>query len=67
MDNSGGLEYKVVELSIVTDSEIEKALNEWCNKGWEFDRITYAMKEAQRRPVMAFLMFIKKGELTKDE
>ena len=54
------VEYKVVELVTVTDTEIEAALNEWSRKGWELDRITYAMRESQRRPSMAFMVFVKR-------
>ncbi len=59
----GTVEYKVVELSTVTDVEIESVLNEWSKKGWELDRITYAMRESQKRPSMAFIVFVsQKGQ-----
>ncbi|MGB9736381.1 MAG: DUF4177 domain-containing protein [bacterium] len=64
MDN---IQYKVVEISTVTDSEIEAVLNEWSNKGWELERITYAMRETQKRPSMAFIIFVsKKGQQVND-
>ncbi len=53
------IEYKVVEISVVVDTEIEEVLNEWSKKGWQLDRITYAMRESQKRPSMAFVIFIK--------
>ncbi len=56
------IEYKVVEISTVTDTEIEAALNEWSKKGWGFERITYAMRESQKRPSMAFIVFVRKDE-----
>lgn len=64
MDN---IQYKVVEISTVTDTEIEAALNEWSSKGWELERITYAMRETQKRPSMAFIIFVcKKGKQIND-
>ncbi len=53
-------EYKVVEVSTVTDAEIEAVLNEWSKKGWEFERMTFAMRESQKRPSMAFIVFTRK-------
>lgn len=53
-------EYKVVEVSTVTDAEIEAVLNEWSKKGWEFERMTFAMRESQKRPSMAFIIFTRK-------
>lgn len=49
--------YKVVELSSVTDEEIEAALNEWTAQGWIYDGMQFAMRESSRRPSMAFLTF----------
>lgn len=54
--------YKVVEISTVTDEEIEKVLNEWCKNGWKLDRILFAMKETQKRPSMAFIVFVKEED-----
>ena len=53
-------EYKVIELSIVTDEAIESVLNEWTTKGWVFDAIQFAMRESSPRPSMAFVTF-KRG------
>ncbi|MGH7885225.1 MAG: DUF4177 domain-containing protein [Thermodesulfobacteriota bacterium] len=52
--------YKVVELSLVTDEEIEKIINHWVKKGWIFEEIQFAMRDASKRPSMAFIFFIKK-------
>ncbi len=49
--------YKVVELSTVTDESIERALNEWAQKGFVLDGMQFAMRESSRRPSMAFLVF----------
>lgn len=56
------LAYKVVELSLVTDQEIEKALNEWSAQGWRLDSMQFAMRESSRRPSMAFLTFVREEE-----
>ena len=54
-----GLEYKVVELSMVTDEEIEKTLNEWTALGWTLDNMQFAMRESSKRPSMAFVSFTR--------
>ena len=51
--------YKVVELTVVSDQEIENALNEWTAQGWTFDTMQFAMRDASRRPAMAFLTFVR--------
>ena len=51
--------YKVVELSSVSDVEIEAALNEWTGQGWTFDTMQFAMRESSKRPAMAFLTFTR--------
>ena len=53
------LTYKVVELSIVTDEELEKAINSTVKDGWNLDGIRFAMGEASKRPSMAFIFFTK--------
>jgi hypothetical protein len=54
--------YKVVEASTVTNDELEAILNEWTAKGWIFDGIHFAMREASRRPAMAFVLFTREQE-----
>ena len=51
------LQYKVVELSCVSEESIEEALNEWTPKGWHFDTVQFAMRESSKRPAMAFVIF----------
>jgi len=51
--------YKFVELSTVTDEEIERTVNEWVAKGWHFDGMHFAMRDASKRPAMAFLAFTR--------
>lgn len=56
------LTYKVVEISLVTDEEIQKTINEWVKEGWSYDGIQFAMRDSSKRPSMAFLTFIKNGK-----
>ena len=56
------IEYKVAELSVVTDESIEVALNEWTAKGWLFDTIQFVVREASKRPSMAFVFFTREAE-----
>ena len=51
------LQYKVVELSNVSEETIEETLNEWTGNGWRFDTLQFAMRESSRRPAMAFVIF----------
>ncbi|MBI5969987.1 MAG: DUF4177 domain-containing protein [Deltaproteobacteria bacterium] len=53
------IKYKVVELSTVTDEDVEKAINKTLHDGWNFEGIHFAMRDSSRRPVMAFLMFTR--------
>jgi hypothetical protein len=49
--------YRVVETSDVTDLELTRILNEMTADGWRLDGIHFAMREASRRPSMAFVVF----------
>ena len=51
--------WKVVELSSVTDVEIEAVLNEWTVAGWTLDNIQFAMRDSSKRPSMAFISFTR--------
>jgi hypothetical protein len=53
------LTYKVIELATVSEEMIEEALNEWTVKGWNFDGVHFAMRESQKRPSMAFIIFTR--------
>jgi hypothetical protein len=53
------VQYKVIETSLVTDEYLEKILNEWTADGWHFDGIHFAMREASKRPAMAFVLFTR--------
>ena len=54
-----GTHYKVVELTVVSGEEIEKALNAWTAEGWTFDTMQFAMRDSSHRPSMAFLTFVR--------
>ncbi len=56
--------YKVLEISAVTDEEIEKVLNEWTCKGWCFEGMHFAMRDASKRPAMAFIIFTREEKDT---
>ena len=60
------LEYKFVELSIVTDETIEEAVNAWVGRGWQLDAIRFVTTDASPRPRMAFISFTRarQGERT---
>ena len=53
------VQYKVVELSSVTDEDIEAALNKWTSEGWAFDTMQFTMRDSSKRPSMAFLLFTR--------
>jgi hypothetical protein len=55
------LEYKVVELSHVDESALERSVNQWAQAGWTFDGVQFAMRDSSKRPSMAFLFFTRPG------
>lgn len=55
--------YKVVELTTVTDEELERVINEWVDQDWILDTIQFAMRDASKRPAMAFILFTKNDDL----
>jgi hypothetical protein len=52
-------EYKVIESATVTDDNLEDILNHWTALGWTLDGIHFAMREASKRPAMAFILFTR--------
>jgi hypothetical protein len=54
--------YKVVEVTTVTDEDLERTINEWVGKGWTLDTIQFAMRESSKRPAMAFVIFTRSEE-----
>jgi hypothetical protein len=59
--------YKVVELSVVDESSLERTLNVWVGAGWTLDTVQFAMRESSRRPAMAFVVFTKEGAPPKED
>jgi len=55
------IEYKVIEVAIVTDEALEKAINSVVKDGWNLDGIHFAMRDASKRPAMAFVLFTRQG------
>ena len=53
------LRYKVVEVGMVTDEELESVLNQWTQEGWTFDTMQFAMRDSSKRPAMAFVTFTR--------
>lgn len=53
------LKYKVVEVSTVSEDILEEVINEWTAKGWQYDGMHFAMRESQKRPSMAFVLFTR--------
>ncbi|MFA5074362.1 MAG: DUF4177 domain-containing protein [Nitrospirota bacterium] len=52
--------YKVIEITTVTDEEIERTLNEWTEKGYVFESVQFVTSVSSRRPTMAFLFLTRK-------
>lgn len=59
--------YKVVELCIVTDEQIEDALNTWTREGWTVDSVHFAIRDGSKRPAMAFLFFVRSLETSEEK
>jgi hypothetical protein len=55
------IEYKFVELSIVTDETIEEVVNTLVRLGWHWDGIRFVTTESSRRPQMAFVSFVREA------
>ena len=60
------IQYKVVELSVVTDESIEAVLNKRTEQGWHFDGIQFVVREASKRPSMAFVLFTRDAPMAQD-
>jgi hypothetical protein len=59
--------YKVVETSQVDDASLEDILNRWTAEGWQFEGIHFAMRDANRRPGMAFVTFTREDSDSQSE
>jgi hypothetical protein len=60
------IRYKVVETSSVTDAELEEILNEWTARGWVLEGMHFAMRDASKRPSMAFVTFTREADESED-
>jgi hypothetical protein len=56
------LKYKVVEVSMVSEDTLEEVLNEWTDQGWHYEGMHFAMRESQKRPSMAFVLFTREEQ-----
>ena len=52
--------WKIVETSSVTDESLEAIVNDWTAQGWTFEGMQFAMRDASKRPAMAFVMFTRR-------
>ncbi|MDR0964991.1 MAG: DUF4177 domain-containing protein [Myxococcales bacterium] len=57
------LEYKVVELGMVTGDKLEHVVNTWVQQGWQLDGVRFAMRDSSKRPAMAFVFFTREVRL----
>ena len=55
------LVYKVIETSDVTAEALERILNEWTAQGGRFEGMQFAMRDASKRPAMAFVTFVREA------
>jgi hypothetical protein len=55
------LQYKFVELGIVTDETLEECVNEWVTNGWQLEGVRFVMSEHSKRPSMAFVSFTREA------
>lgn len=44
------------------EGSLERCLNHWVKLGWNLDGVQFAMREASKRPAMAFVFFTREGE-----
>ena len=56
------IEYKIVETMTVVDDELESIINKWIGKGWSFEYVQFVMRDASKRPSMAFVFFSRTQE-----
>jgi hypothetical protein len=52
-------EYKVVEVSPVSEETLEEALNRWTADGWSFESLHFVTREGSHRPALAYLFFVQ--------
>jgi len=54
-------EYKVVEISTVTDEALQRTINDvvGAGEGWQLEQVRFAMQNGSKRPAMAFVFFTR--------
>ena len=55
------MKYKIVETMTVTDGVIGALINEWTQQGWDFEYVQFVMRDASKRPAMAFIFFTQEN------
>jgi hypothetical protein len=55
------LRYRIRETSTVTDEVLQRIINEEVGQGWNLDGIQFALRDASKRPSMAFIVFTREG------
>jgi hypothetical protein len=55
------LQFKFVELTIVTDQTLEETVNEWVGQDWQLEGIRFVTTEHSKRPAMAFVSFTREA------
>jgi hypothetical protein len=59
--SDAGANYKVVEVSPVSEVTLERALNEWTGEGWSIESVHFVTREGSHRPALAYLFFVRGG------
>jgi hypothetical protein len=49
----------VVEVSPVSEEELEGALNRTSAEGWGFESLHFVSREGSHRPALAYLFFVR--------
>ena len=57
-----GIRYRIRETSTVTDEVLERIVNEEVAAGWQLDGIQFALRDASKRPAMAFVVFTRDSD-----
>jgi len=53
-----------VELSTVDESSLESAVNAAVGEGWTLENVQFAMRDASKRPAMAFIFFTRQATVS---
>jgi len=61
------LRYRIRECSTVTDDVLERIINEEVGQGWKLDGVQFAIRDASKRPAMAFVVFTREVDDNAEE